>query len=378
MPQRLTLVIHALHCGGAERVLARLASHWAGAGRQVTVITLDEQATDRYPLHPQVRRVGLGLSRVSHSPWEAVWSNLRRLRRLRQAIGDSQPDVVVSFTDHMNVLTLLASCGAPWPVLIAERSDPRHQRMNPVWERLRRWTYPRCSAAVVQTEAVASYVRGLVGHRPVLTISNGVSAPDAIDQTAEPSVAPRPYLAAMGRLSHEKGFDLLIDAFAQIAGDHPDVDLKIIGEGPYRARLEEQASRHHLETRVQVLGWLDRPASVLHAGLLFVLPSRWEGFPNSLLEAMACGLPAVGFACDSGPTEIVRHELDGLLVAPEDVSALAAAIDRLLHDPAQRRQMGRMAREVVQRFNEQDFFARWDEALTRNFMERESLSSNGQ
>jgi glycosyltransferase involved in cell wall biosynthesis len=103
---------------------------------------------------------------------------------------------------------------------------------------------------------------------------------------------------------------------------------------------------------------------VLHEGLLFVLPSRWEGFPNSLLEAMACGLPAVGFACDSGPTEIVRHEVDGLLVAPEDVSALAAAIDRLLHDPAQRHQMGLMAREVVQRFNEQEFFARWDEALT--------------
>jgi GalNAc-alpha-(1->4)-GalNAc-alpha-(1->3)-diNAcBac-PP-undecaprenol alpha-1,4-N-acetyl-D-galactosaminyltransferase len=364
MSQRLTLVIHALHGGGAERVLARLASHWAGSGRQVTVITLDDHDTDRYPLPSQVRRVGLGLLRVSRSPWEAFWSNLRRLRLLRRAIGDSRPDVVISFTDHMNVLTLLASCGARWPVLIAERSDPRHQRMSSVWERLRRWTYPRCSGAVVQTEAVAAYVRGLVGHRPVWTISNAVSAPDATGETTEPSVAQRPYLVAMGRLSHEKGFDLLIDAFAQIAEGHPDVDLKIIGEGPCRVQLEEQASRHHLETRVQLLGWLDQPALVLHEGLLFVLSSRWEGFPNSLLEAMACGVPAVGFACDSGPTEIVRHELDGLLVAPEDVSALAAAIDRLLRDPAQRRQMAQRAREVVQRFNEQNFFAQWDQALS--------------
>jgi GalNAc-alpha-(1->4)-GalNAc-alpha-(1->3)-diNAcBac-PP-undecaprenol alpha-1,4-N-acetyl-D-galactosaminyltransferase len=365
MPQRLTLITHALHSGGAERVLARLASHWAEQGRQVTLITLDDEQTDRYPLHPAVRRVGLSLLRPSRSAPDALLSNWRRVRRLRAAVGASRPDVVVSFTDHMNVLTLLASCGARWPVVIAERSDPRRQRMGRGWELLRRWTYPRCSVAVVQTDAVGSYVRRLVGRRPVLTIPNAVALPEIPVELSDASAGRRPYLVAVGRLSDEKGFDLLIEAFARIADRHPEVDLTILGEGPRRAWLEEQAARRQVAARIRFPGWHDQPQTVLRHGLLFVLPSRWEGFPNALLEAMACGLAAVGFACDSGPTEIVRHGVDGLLVAPEDVAALADAIGHLLDNPDLRHRMGLRAREVVERFGCEDFFARWDQAVAR-------------
>jgi GalNAc-alpha-(1->4)-GalNAc-alpha-(1->3)-diNAcBac-PP-undecaprenol alpha-1,4-N-acetyl-D-galactosaminyltransferase len=365
MPKRLTLVIHALNSGGAERVLAALANHWTMTGRQVTLITLDDPRTDQYPLHPAVSRVGLGLLGPSRSAWDAVRSNWRRVRRLRNAIRDSHPEVVVSFTDRMNVMTLLARRGAPWPVLIAERSNPRRQKMSRVWERLRRWTYPTCAAAVVQTEAVASTIRRLVGRRPVLIIPNAAAAPEAAGPCDRSPALGRPYLVAMGRLSNQKGFDLLIEAFALIADQHPGLDLKIIGEGPSRGALEQQVSQHGLAARVHLLGWLDRPATVLRTGELFVLSSRWEGFPNALLEAMACGLPAVSFACDSGPAEIVRHEVDGVLVQPEDAAALAAAIDGLLRDPQRRRQMGEQSRQVVQRFGYDDFFARWDEAIEK-------------
>jgi GalNAc-alpha-(1->4)-GalNAc-alpha-(1->3)-diNAcBac-PP-undecaprenol alpha-1,4-N-acetyl-D-galactosaminyltransferase len=365
MPDRLTLVIHALNSGGAERVLATLASHWAETGRQVTLITLADEDTDRYPLHPAVRRVGLGLLKPSRSAWDALRNNWHRLRRLRRAIDDSRPELVVSFTDQMNVLTLLASRNAPWRVLIAERNDLRRQRMSQVWELLRRRTYPRCAAAVVQTEAVAAHVRRLVGGRPVFVIANAVAGPEPERHHEGISPPARPYVVGMGRLDDQKGFDLLIDAFVRMAAEHPDVDLRIIGEGPRREALEHRVSKHGLTARVQLLGWLDQPAAVLRGAELFVLSSRWEGFPNALLEAMACGLPAVSFACDSGPAEIVRHGVDGRLVPPEDVPALAAAIDGLLRDPEQRRRMGVRASEVVERFGRDVFFARWDEALER-------------
>jgi GalNAc-alpha-(1->4)-GalNAc-alpha-(1->3)-diNAcBac-PP-undecaprenol alpha-1,4-N-acetyl-D-galactosaminyltransferase len=363
MLQRLTLVIHALHGGGAERVLAVLASHWAASGRQVTLVTLDDQCSDEYPLHPEVSRVGLGGLRVSRSPWGAVIANFRRCRQLRSVIAASRPELVISFTDRMNVLTLLASARAPWPVLIAERSDPRRQRMPRVWEWLRRWTYPRCAAAVVQTETVASCVRELVGRRPVFTIPNAAFPSPVDDDQENLPGRRRPYLVALGRLSPEKGFDLLIEAFARIADRHPDVDMKIIGEGPCRTALEAQAASLGVTDRVELAGWVAQPAPALQHGLLFVLPSRWEGFPNALLEAMASGLPAVGSASNSGTDQIIRHEVDGLLVPPEDVEALAAGIDRLLSHPELRQQMSSRAREVIQRFEAKNFFDRWDHVV---------------
>lgn len=360
MRQRLTLVIHALHGGGAEKVLGVLASHWAASGRQVTLITLDDQCNDRYPLHPDVSRVGLGWLRPSRSLWGALVSNLHRCRRLRAAIAASRPDLVISFTDRMNVLTLLASGRVAWPVLIAERNDPRRQRMPRVWEFLRRRTYPRCSAAVVQTESIATVVRDLVGRRPVYTIPNAVFSPPVDNSQQDSSKECRPYLVAVGRLSAQKGLDLLISAFASIAPRHPHVDLKIVGEGPCQAELEGQAARLAVADRVQFVGWVKQPTRLMQHALLFVLSSRWEGFPNALLEAMACGLPAVGFAGAGGADQIIRHEIDGLLLPEENVPMLAAGIDRLLSDVALRQQMGSRAREVTQRFPAKDFFDRWD------------------
>jgi glycosyltransferase involved in cell wall biosynthesis len=366
MSRKLTLVIHALNTGGAERVMCAMANHWAERGDEVTLITLDTVDTDAFFVSPKVRRIGLGLMRESRSARHALRNNLARVRQLRRAMEEAAAELVISFTDKMNVLTLLACLSGPWKVVITERNDPRRQKMGRIWEFLRRRTYPRCRACVVQTEAVAEFARGCAGRRPVYVIPNAVQPPVRV-----PDVRQRDELiVAMGRLTRQKGFDLLLRAFAAVAGSHPAWKLEILGDGEERDALTSLAGSLDIGDRVRLSGWTEEPEAVLQRAGVFVLSSRYEGFPNALLEAMACGAACLSFACDSGPAEIIRHGVDGLLVAAEDVDGLAASLDRLMRNDEQRRRLGGNATGIVDRFSWDAFFARWDavlaEAATRS------------
>lgn len=373
--RKLTLVIHSLAGGGAERTAARMANHWAEEGHRVTLVTLDSAAGDRYPLSAAVRRPALDLMGRSSNPLAAVANNLRRIRRLRTAIAASEPEAVVSMTDKTNVLTLAACWRMNVPVIVAERTDPRHHKIGRFWSFLRKRLYPRPAALVVQTRGVREAVRGMAAGRPVYVIPNAVARPggapiraaaaDAGDQPVGPgSFDPdRKRILAAGRLAAEKGFDRLLRAFAQAASRHPQWDLVILGEGPQRRPLERLAEQLQLAGRVAMPGWSDDVAAAMARCDLFVLSSLYEGFPNALAEAMAAGMPVVSYDCQSGPAEIIRDGYDGLLVRSGSVAWLAAAIDRLMGDEAGRRLLAGHAREVVERFSEARFYQRWEAVL---------------
>jgi GalNAc-alpha-(1->4)-GalNAc-alpha-(1->3)-diNAcBac-PP-undecaprenol alpha-1,4-N-acetyl-D-galactosaminyltransferase len=365
MGRRLTLVVPSLALGGAERVVATMANHWAARGDTVTVITLSAATTDTYSLDPAVTRIALDLMRESAGAIRAILNNLIRVRRLRAAIRRSQPDTVISFIDRMNIVTLLACRPLDVDTVISERIDPSRQPLDGTWSWLRRAVYPQARALVVQTEAVHRQMDPVMDGRTIYVIANAVDAP-ATDRPTPPrrkNDDGSRQIAAMGRLAAQKGFDLLIDAFAQAAKGQQRWSLTILGEGPERSRLEEQIRTNGLNGRVRLAGWVADPSSVLRDCDAFVLSSRFEGFPNALLEAMALGLPAISFDCPSGPADIIRHEVDGLLVPPEDVPALSAAIRRLLGDEQLRSRLGTEARSVVERFSSERYFAAWDEVL---------------
>jgi glycosyltransferase involved in cell wall biosynthesis len=172
-------------------------------------------------------------------------------------------------------------------------------------------------------------------------------------------------LLGAGRLEPQKGFDSLLEAFAGIAQTHTDWDLVILGEGTLRTMIEQQVQVAGLEKRVHLPGLVGNVGEWYERADLYVMSSRFEGFGNTLAEALAYGLPAVSFDCDTGPRDIIRHEMDGLLVPPGDVTGLAAALDRLMRDANLRKRFAERAVEARERFSITRIAGMWEELFER-------------
>jgi glycosyltransferase involved in cell wall biosynthesis len=359
---RLTLVIESLGRGGAERIASVLAGAWVDEGRQVTLLTLVQDDVPVYPLHPaiELRQLRVRGGKANHL-LHGIVRQIRSARMLRRAIRESAPDLIVSFMDIPNVLTLLATQGLNVPVIISERTHPAYYYIGWHWQILRRLVYHRADALVCMTSPVLSWlqqrirVKGYVIPNPVSAPSLALPAVRRVEQKKEHIIV------AMGRLSREKGFDLLLEAFSRVAGQHPDWSLQILGDGHLRAELEAQVRILNLDGRVEFKGAVDDPFPLLRGADLFVFSSRFEGFGNALCEAMACGLPAISFECPSGPAAIVRHGVDGLLVSAEDVAALAVAMDQLMGDNNERMRLAKRAPDVVLRFSLERILALWSQ-----------------
>jgi glycosyltransferase involved in cell wall biosynthesis len=311
--------------------------------------------------------VGLDLLADSPGLASAVSNNLRRVRALRAALRQARPQAVVSFTDKTNVLAILAAKGLGAPVIACEHIDPFRHDIGRLWSGLRRLTYPRAGAVVGVTGAAEQFVRRFVKHIPVLTIPNPQEPPPP--PTGQPPPRPwpdGPTAMAMGRLNRQKGFDLLLQAFAMATAAVPGEpagrpwQLVILGEGEERPALTALAAKLGLAGRVHMPGRVDSPYDLLRQAELFVMSSRYEGFPMGLLEAMACGLPVLCTDCSTGAREIITPGVDGELVPPEDVPALAAALAGLMNDPARRRSLAAHAPAVLERFSLQRVLESWD------------------
>ena len=357
---KIALVISSLSAGGAERVMALLANHWAGRGEDVSLITIDSSAADWYPIDMRVSRIGLGLRIDSAGAVAAIANNWRRVAALRSALRLTGATVVLSFGEFTNVQTLIATRFTGVRCVVSERTDPSLHYVGRIWHVLRRIIYPSANALVVQTHALRPWAQSIVGGKRVHVIPNPVR--DMRHATEATSAQRTPTVVAAGRLVPAKGFDLLLEAFASASQDRPDWKLVIMGEGPERERLMNRAQELDIADRVSLPGWIAEPGRLLTSAGIFAMSSRYEGFPNALLEAMACGAPSVSFAC-VGPAEIIENEIDGLLVEVGSAAALARALQRLMNDDELRERLGCNAVKVCHRYALESVIQQWDRVL---------------
>ena len=342
-------------------MISLLANHWASRGEQVTLITIDTSASDSYPLDPRVRRRSLGMMEDSTGLLDALANNWRRIVALRAAIRATDATVALSFGEHANVQTVLATRFSEVRCVISERTDPARHYIGKAWRMLRRMVYPMADAMVVQTRSLLPWARSFVGKNRAYVIPNPVRDVRHI-QGVQGEHRGETILAA-GRLVPAKGFDVLLEAFAEVARELPQCTLLILGEGPERAALSKLAETLGVRDKVRLIGRVAEPAELMQIASLFVLSSRYEGFPNALLEAMACGLPVISTAC-RGSREIITHEVDGFLVPECSASQLSAAILKLIKDRSLRTELGRNARAVCTRSAMESVADRWAAVLS--------------
>ncbi len=351
---RVLFVLPSLGAGGSERVVTTLANFWAGQGREVGIANFDEAAfSPFYSLAPEVDLFRLDLPAASGRLPSQILQTRRRVKALMQIYREFEPDVVISFLTKANVMALLAASPSRVPVIISERNNPTLQHFNLFWRMARAYAYPKAFSFVTMTRGAAEYYPE--SQRPRTSIiPNPVNLPDGWDNHRKGNT-----ITAVGRLTEQKQFHLLIDAFAKIAADFPSWNLVIWGEGAARAELEQQRSRLGLDDRIAMPGLTEKPGQWIETADVFVLSSAYEGWPNVIVEAMAAELPVVAFDCEHGVADMIDDGVTGRLVQQGDVPSLADALASVMRDGALRGALAHAALEASARFNTEAIADQW-------------------
>ncbi len=366
---RVAVHIHSLGLGGAERVALQWAGWLRQAGHEVVLLTgppaggrrqsAPGDGPDFYSLPPGLVRVRepalpAGLDRLGGLAFPL------RILRLRGWLRCWSPDLVLSVTTRPAIKMLLAAWGLPPAVVVAERNHPGAKRLAIPWRLLRRLTYRRASLLLVQTDPIAAWFgrRGLAGRTAVLP--NALQWPLPIEQPVlrpeqllDPST---PVVLAAGTKPHQKGFDLLVEAFGRARRRCPGWRLVIAGVS--RAEWPRRWPWPSGEAAPLLLGRVGNLADWYARADLFVLSSRYEGFPNVLLEAMASGTACLAVDCPSGPADLIEPGRNGVLLPllpgrSAMVEALAQALAELMAAEPRRRAFAAAAMEVHERFAEE-------------------------
>lgn len=360
---KLTLVSSSLNVGGAERVVSTMANYWAAKGWQITILTFDDGSEPPfYDLDRRIDLHSLGIRDQDGFKFSvsSVRYNLRRIQVLKQAIVVSEPDLVISFVNDTNIMTLLACRGLKVKTIVSEHAYPTFGQLNKATELLQQWAYQRADLITVPTHTALSLFP--IDRSKTLVIPNPIALPRSEAIQSQLYTDDR-HILAIGKLTPQKGFDLAIKAFAKVAHRYPEWTLTILGEGEMRSELEDLCAELELEDRVFMPGVVRNIGTHLHKADIFILPSRLECFPVTLCEAMACGVPVIASKCLSGPREIIHNGTDGMLVASENISALTLGLNQLMSDPGKRQYFSHHAPKVLDRFGVEPVMTIWQRAI---------------
>lgn len=362
MATKLCFVINSLEGGGAERVISNLANHFSGKDCSVTIICLNK-AQVKYPISDRVNVVSLLERKDNHNSLNRIRYGFLTFYRLLALLKKEKPNCTICFMTSANIWGGLCCMILGLPYLVSERTTPNATIDQ--YNKLSQWfvfhIYRKAKAIVLPAFAMFN---GFKRIKQFEKLHNFKTIYNPIHQFVKPNpgtVNSRPFIFSAGRLSHEKGFDRLIEAYSLLQST--EVDLLISGEGPEREALTTQITNLNLSGKVKLIGFKSNLQDYYAQATVFVLPSRNEGYPNALVEAMGMGCPCVAMNCEFGPSEIIEDSVNGFLIEQDNVPALSLAIDKILNNSDLKKQFSEKAKLINETNSIERISANWEELI---------------
>lgn len=357
--KKIVFHLNCLERGGAERVVTNLSGQFAEHGYEVYIAT-EWQGEDEYEIHPEVKRVHVGLTKEQAKRGRASMF-LARILNLRRFLKETDPDIVIAFARKANYRALTATIGTKIPVLISVRIHPvgyydflSDKIQIPL-------LFRRAAGCVFQTPAQRDFFPEYLRKKSRI-ILNPISA--KFIGNPEPETREKAVVHS-GRLVDFKNQQMLVRAFVKVHEKHPDYILKIFGPDSLdgtKEKLEALITQKHAQGYIKLMGGSDQLEKDMISGAVAAFSSDYEGMPNAMLEAMALGLPVVATDCPpGGPGMVITHGENGLLVPVGDEEALAMAVNRLIEEPKLAARLGRNAAGIGERANADRIFREWEE-----------------
>lgn len=342
---KIVFNIGSLNKGGAERVVANLCNFLVKQENSITIIK-SVNTPSYYELDKEIKLRSLDIERTSKN---RIIKNIKRMFKLNNYIKEERPDVVVSFLPEPSYRILfLKLFRKKLKVIVSVRNDPKVEYKSILNKIIMKLLYPLADGFVFQTEEAKEYFCKKIQNKSVV-IPNPLAEKFvnvSINENKEKIIM------TVGRLEPQKNQKSLIEAFAKVSHKYTDYKLYIYGEGSLRNDLNELINELKISDKVFLLGNVNNIEEELNKAQIFVLPSRFEGMPNSLMEAMAMGLACISTDCPcGGPRFLIDNGKSGLLVDVGDSVALRKAIELLINDDKKRKMLGKNAQKIKEKLN---------------------------
>lgn len=350
---KISFLIGSITGGGAERTVCNLANFLIENGHDVNIITMSD-VKDTYALNSKVKRIYLIRANERKN---LLYDNILRYRRLGKYLTNEACDCHVVMLPITIAMMLLQRKKTKTPIIASERNNPKSY--NIISRCLNKMLSNRANAWVFQTEEARKWYQG--------RIREGIVIPNAINLEflKEPYRGERKKeIVAVGRLDKQKNYNLLLNSFSVISEKYTDITLHIFGQGPLEKSLKAKVSDMYLSDKVFFEGYVSNIGERIQKSMLYVLTSDYEGMPNSLIEAMALGLPCISTDCPvGGPRFLVDHGKNGLLVNCKDKTSLVKAMEFIIENPDFAGEIGRNAERIQETLAPEKIYRKWMELI---------------
>lgn len=352
--------VGSLSHGGAERVISFLANSFFSKGYKVILLTT-YRGENEYELKDGIIRIVMS-ENIDLSG--KISKNISCIRYIRNLCKREKVSVLVSFLMNQNVKAIPACIGLSTKCIVSVRNDPNKEYSGIVGKIIGKILLPIADGCVFQTEDAKHWFSKRLQKRSEI-IFNPVSK--EFFNIKRNSIKN---IVTVCRLTTQKNIELLINSFSDIADKYADENLLIYGEGELKDRLEDLIYSKGLKKRAFLMGLTNDVANVLSSCKIFVLSSNYEGMPNSLMEALAAGVPCVATNCPcGGPRTLIQSGYNGILIAVNDRKNLSSALDELLADNEYAEKLGKNAAyTALQQYQSDIVLKKWEKYINKYIM----------